>query len=128
MREFKDQFATNCAGNSQNMDICPKDSSIIVAVLSIGTIIGSLLAAPAGDSLGRRKALVASVGVFCIGAIVQICAQTIPALLAGRSVLLAVFYTSSSSGIYQSILTHAQQIIGWRWSRSYFSARASIPV
>ncbi|KND91049.1 putative glucose transporter rco-3 [Tolypocladium ophioglossoides CBS 100239] len=84
MPEFKNQFATNCRKNDQP-DICPKDLSIIVAILSAGTIVGALLAAPAGDSLGRRITLLISVGVFCMGAICQVCADAIPLLLVGRA-------------------------------------------
>ncbi|UNI23129.1 glucose transporter [Purpureocillium takamizusanense] len=84
MSAFKKQFATNC-GTPGNPEICPKDLSIIVAILSAGTVVGALLAAPAGDSLGRRITLVISVGVFCIGAICQVCADAVPLLLVGRA-------------------------------------------
>ncbi|PNY29977.1 glucose transporter rco-3 [Tolypocladium capitatum] len=84
MPEFKTQFATSCRKNNQP-DICPKDLSIIVAILSAGTAVGALLAAPAGDSLGRRITLLIAVGVFCVGAICQVCADAIPLLLIGRA-------------------------------------------
>lgn len=79
MPAFKNQFATSC-----RPDICNKDLSIIVAILSAGTVLGALLAAPAGDSLGRRITLLIGVGVFCIGAICQVCANAVPLLLVGR--------------------------------------------
>ncbi|ODA79500.1 hypothetical protein RJ55_05093 [Drechmeria coniospora] len=84
MPEFKNQFATTCQTNGQP-DICPKDLSIIVAILSAGTVVGSLLAAPAGDSIGRRITLLIAVGIFCIGGICQACADAIPLLLVGRA-------------------------------------------
>ena len=56
MRKFKDQFGTTCFDKDDRLDICPEDSSIIVAILSAGTVIGALLAAPLGDSIGRRHA------------------------------------------------------------------------
>ncbi len=87
MREFKDQFGTTCHRHNQ-LDICPKDSSIIVAILSAGTAVGALLAAPIGDFLGRRYSLLIAVGVFCIGAIFQVCAQAVPMLLVGRYVVM----------------------------------------
>ncbi|KAG5973790.1 glucose transporter [Claviceps digitariae] len=89
MPEFKSQFGTtNCHSAlplDANPQICPKDSSLIVAILSAGTAVGALLAAPAGDSLGRRITLLVAVGVFCIGAICQVCANAIPLLLIGRA-------------------------------------------
>ena len=84
MKEFKQQFGTDCIDVNKRIDICPKDSSLIVAILSAGTIIGALLAAPAGDNLGRRRTLLLAVGVFCLGGILQVCADAIPMLLAGR--------------------------------------------
>lgn len=60
--------------------------AIIIGMLSIGTVLGSLLAAPTGDHFGRRKSLIASVGVFVFGAIFQICSTNIATLLVGRCV------------------------------------------
>jgi MFS transporter, SP family, sugar:H+ symporter len=84
MREFKDQFGTHCRDKAGALEICPSDSAIIVAILSAGTVIGALLAAPAGDSIGRRHTLMISVGIFCVGAICQVCAQATALMLVGR--------------------------------------------
>lgn len=88
MSVFKEQFGTtDCDGGqskTEEMDICPEDSSVIVAILSAGTVLGALLAAPIGDSIGRRKSLLVAVALFCVGAIFQVCAQAIPMLLVGR--------------------------------------------
>lgn len=89
MSEFKTQFGSDCGSTAiaePEMSICPKNQSLIVAILSAGTFVGSLLAAPAGDSLGRRITLLISVGIFCIGALCQVCANAIPLLLVGRYV------------------------------------------
>ena len=88
MPEFQTQFGANCAnsGSDTALSICAKDSALIVAILSAGTVVGALLAAPAGDSVGRRISLLIAVGVFCIGAICQLCAVSIPLLLVGRYV------------------------------------------
>lgn len=84
MREFKDRFGANCPGVSSDTEICPQDTSIIVSILSVGTVVGSLAAAPVGDYFGRRRSLVWSIGIFCIGAITQVCARVLSTLLAGR--------------------------------------------
>lgn len=100
MTEFKQRFGGNCrspstndtspsaaaAAASLNLSICPRDASLIVAILSAGTAVGALLAAPAGDSLGRRISLLVSVAVFCVGAICQVCADAMPLLLVGRAI------------------------------------------
>jgi len=56
----------------------------IVSILSAGTFFGALTAAPVADAIGRRFGLIASNGVFCLGVILQMAAQTIPTFVAGR--------------------------------------------
>lgn len=84
MSKFKEQFGAHCTDINGNAEICTSDSSIIVAILSAGTAVGALISAPVGDYLGRRIALLLSVAIFTIGAIVQVCAEDIPMLLVGR--------------------------------------------
>lgn len=85
MSVFKEQFGTtDCKDHKGERDICPEDSAIIVAILSAGTVLGALLAAPMGDSIGRRHSLLVAVAIFCVGAIFQVCAQAVPMLLVGR--------------------------------------------
>ncbi|UKZ65506.1 uncharacterized protein TrAtP1_006706 [Trichoderma atroviride] len=102
MNEFKEKFGT-CKNQPDRDDICAKDSALIVAILSVGTAIGSLLAAPAGDMLGRRRSMLLAVGIFCIGAICQVCAEALPALLVGRALAgLGVGAVSVLVPLYQS--------------------------
>lgn len=86
MNSFKDKFSTGYMDKQDEKGISPSETAIIVAILSAGTVLGALLAAPAGDFGGRRKSLIASVAVFGFGVIFQICAQNIPVLLVGRYV------------------------------------------
>ncbi|KAI5467631.1 general substrate transporter [Mariannaea sp. PMI_226] len=103
MTEFKEQFGSKCYDDNGKMEICTKDSSIIVAILSAGTVLGALLAAPAGDFLGRRKTLLVAVAIFCIGAVFQVCAQAINMLLVGRLVAgIGVGAISVLVPLYQS--------------------------
>jgi MFS transporter, SP family, sugar:H+ symporter len=84
MREFKKQFGKYCPESDNNPDICTEDSAILVAILSAGTVIGALLAAPSADSVGRRNTLLIAVGIFCVGAVCQVCATALDMMLAGR--------------------------------------------
>ncbi|OAA62277.1 high affinity glucose transporter RGT2 [Cordyceps fumosorosea ARSEF 2679] len=103
MDQFKNQFATNCSDPGANTNLCPKDASIIVSILSVGTTVGALIAAPFGDLLGRRKSLVLAICLFCIGAICQVCAQAIPLLLVGRLIAgISVGAVSVLVPMYQS--------------------------
>lgn len=85
MDAFVAQFNTGYIDEGTNhTQIAPSQSAIIVAILSAGTALGSLIAAPAGDIMGRRISLLLSVGIFCFGVIFQVCADAIPMLLVGR--------------------------------------------
>lgn len=87
MDAFIKQFNTGYIDeSSQTSAFSPAQTAIIVAILSAGTAIGALIAAPAADIIGRRLSLLASVGVFCFGVIFQVCADAIPMLLVGRYV------------------------------------------
>lgn len=51
-------------------------SGLIVAMLSIGTLIGALVAAPIADFVGRRLSLSWWTSIIAVGLIVQISADT----------------------------------------------------
>ncbi|KAF5687263.1 RCO3 glucose transporter [Fusarium circinatum] len=113
MTEFKEQFGkhTNCYDEKGAIDICTKDSSIIVAILSAGTALGALLAAPTGDSLGRRKTLLLAVGIFCVGAIFQVCANNMDMLLVGR------FFAGIGVGLISVLVPLYQSEMAPKWIR-----------
>lgn len=91
MQTFRDDFSTGYIANNGKPDIYPSQVSLIVAMLSVGTAVGALLAAPAGDYWGRRLSLIAAIGIFCIGAIFQLCATNVPILVVGRCVQCSLF-------------------------------------
>lgn len=92
MRAFKEQFSTGYTRSGQP-SISPTQTAIIVAILSAGTVVGAMIAAPVGDFWGRRKSLIGAVTAFNFGVIFQVCAQAIPMLVAGRYVGVGGFAT-----------------------------------
>jgi len=50
-------------------------SGLIVGMLSIGTLIGALLAAPIADKIGRKPSVSFWVVIFTVGLIVQIASE-----------------------------------------------------
>ena len=84
MNAFRNQFSTGYLDSDGEKNVSPAQSSQIVAILSAGTFFGALMAAPLGDGLGRRMALIIAVGIFCFGVIFQTIAMEISLLLAGR--------------------------------------------
>ncbi len=89
MKAFLKQFSTGYVDDEGLPALLPSQSSLIVAIRSAGTILGSLLSAPAGDFFGRRKSLIMAIGAFCFGVIFQILSADIPTLVVGRYVALS---------------------------------------
>ncbi|KAL2263551.1 hypothetical protein VTK26DRAFT_6287 [Humicola hyalothermophila] len=103
MQTFRDDFATGYIAPDNKPGIPPNEVSLIVAMLSAGTAVGALLAAPAGDIWGRRLSLIAAIGVFCIGAVFQVCATNVPLLVVGRTIAgVGVGIVSVLVPLYQS--------------------------
>ena len=90
MDRFKDDFSTGFVDTDGKPGISPKQVSLIVAMLSAGTAVGALMAAPLGDRLGRRLSLICAIGIFCIGAIFQVSAINVALLVVGRWVCFVV--------------------------------------
>ncbi|KAK3945442.1 general substrate transporter [Diplogelasinospora grovesii] len=103
MESFKQQFSTGFKESDGRPGIYPSEVALIVAMLSAGTVVGALLAAPVGDRWGRRLSLIGAVGVFCIGVIFQVCATDIPVLVVGRTLAgVGVGTVSVLVPLYQS--------------------------
>ncbi|KAL5495866.1 hypothetical protein ACEPAI_1330 [Sanghuangporus weigelae] len=69
MDDFKQRFAECDRGSCTFSDV---RSGLIVALLSIGTLIGSLIGAPVSDFCGRRNAMSINCGIFSVGVLIQI--------------------------------------------------------
>ncbi|KAK0753836.1 general substrate transporter [Schizothecium vesticola] len=103
MKSFKEHFNSGYLDEDKNLTMSPREVSLIVAMLSAGTVLGALLAAPCGDRWGRRYALIGAIGVFCIGAILQVCAENVATLTVGRGVAgIGVGTVSVLVPLYQS--------------------------
>lgn len=85
-----------------------KEQSIIVSFLSLGTIIGALIAPLISDSFGRKITIIASVvSVFFIGNSLQIASDNMQLLVAGRVVSgVGLGLISAVIPLYQSEAAH----------------------
>ncbi|ROV94960.1 hypothetical protein VMCG_08329 [Cytospora schulzeri] len=111
MDSFKNTFSTGYRDANGYLAISPSQTAIIVAILSAGTVLGALLAAPIGDYFGRRLSLIAAVTVFNFGVIFQVCAQTIPTLLVGR------FFAGVGVGTVSVLVPIYQAEMAPKWIR-----------
>lgn len=75
MPNFLESFADSTDGKG-GLAFTNTRSGLIVALLSIGTLIGALIAAPVSDKFGRKYSIVFWNIIFCVGVIVQICTTT----------------------------------------------------
>ncbi|KAI8624221.1 general substrate transporter [Xylariaceae sp. FL1651] len=111
MDSFKEQFSTGYLDDQHKLDLRPDQISITVAILSAGTVAGALISAPFGDWLGRRLSIIASIGVFIVGVIFQICASALPLLLAGR------FFAGVGVGAVSVLVPLYQSEMAPKWIR-----------
>ncbi|BGP40078.1 hypothetical protein JCM10449v2_004036 [Rhodotorula kratochvilovae] len=73
MDDFKLRFAScSTAGVADSCEFTNVRSGLIVAMLSIGTLFGSLIGASLADRLGRKKAIVVDNFILIIGIIIQV--------------------------------------------------------
>jgi len=72
MKDFLNRFGDE--GTPGDRSFSNNRSGLIVGLLSIGTLIGALVAAPIADTFGRRASIVFWNIIFCVGVIVQITA------------------------------------------------------
>ncbi|KAK3989636.1 putative Low-affinity glucose transporter [Cladorrhinum sp. PSN332] len=72
-RDFKDRFGQ--VDTPEGRDFRPIIQSLLVSLMSIGTLLGALTASYTADWWGRRKSLTFGVGIFIIGNIIQITAM-----------------------------------------------------
>ncbi|KAI2616080.1 hexose transporter [Hypoxylon sp. NC1633] len=111
MNSFKSQFNTGYIDDGGYLNLSPSQISIIVAILSAGTVAGALIAAPIGDWIGRRISIIASICVFCFGVVFQVCADAIPMLLAGR------FFAGVGVGSVSVLVPLYQSEMAPKWIR-----------
>lgn len=87
MKWWRDHFSTGYINpDDHRLGISPRQTAEIVSLLSAGTFFGSLAAAPFGDRLGRRIALMIAVGIFFFGIVLQTVSMSIALFVAGRLV------------------------------------------
>ncbi|EOA92310.1 uncharacterized protein SETTUDRAFT_162736 [Exserohilum turcica Et28A] len=72
MPDFLQRFADQKDPQTGKLKFSNWKSGLIVALLSIGTLMGALIAAPIADRFGRKYSIVFWNIIFCVGVIVQI--------------------------------------------------------
>jgi SP family sugar:H+ symporter-like MFS transporter len=85
MPYWKETFSTGYTDANGEPGISSGQESLIVSILSLGTFLGALTAAPTADFFGRKLGLILSTAiVFNLGVILQTIATSQPLFIAGR--------------------------------------------
>lgn len=111
MEAFRRDFATTLPIENEIPEIESSQASLIVAILSAGTVFGALASSPGADLIGRRLSLLVAIGVFSFGAIFQVCADSIPILVVGR------FFAGVGVGAVSVIVPIYQSEMAPKWIR-----------
>ncbi|KAI9047624.1 hypothetical protein LZ554_008337 [Drepanopeziza brunnea f. sp. 'monogermtubi'] len=112
MKAFRDEFSTGYIDLHDRLpNVSPAQSSLIVSILSAGTFLGALLAAPMGDKLGRRISLIIAVAIFAVGTLLQTVALAIMLLVWGR------FFAGLGVGIISVLVPLYQSEMAPKWIR-----------
>lgn len=97
---------------SNNKSFTSHERSILVAILSLGTFIGALIAPLASDRYGRKFSIMMSSGlIFITGNILQIASASIALMCVGR------FVSGVSVGILSAIVPLYQAEVSPKWLR-----------
>jgi len=85
MPYWKETFSTGHTDANGDPAVSSGEESLIVSILSLGTFLGALTAAPVADFFGRKMGLILSTAVvFDLGVILQTAATSQPLFIAGR--------------------------------------------
>lgn len=104
MQTWKDKYSTGYTNPTTGLpDVTAGEKALVVSILSAGTFFGSLIAAPAGDKIGRRWGLIYSCTLFIIGVVLQVIAESMPLFVVGRGIAgFGVGMLSTLIPLYQS--------------------------
>ncbi|EWC48824.1 hypothetical protein DRE_00129 [Drechslerella stenobrocha 248] len=85
MDSFVRDYHTNVDGSGKPY-ITSSQTSLIVSILSAGTVMGSISANFFADWIGRRWGLVLASALFTVGVILQVLSTALPLFIIGRTI------------------------------------------
>ncbi|QKX57200.1 uncharacterized protein TRUGW13939_04308 [Talaromyces rugulosus] len=114
MQQWKNKYSTGYTNETTGKpDVTAGEKALVVSILSAGTFFGSLVAAPAGDKIGRRWGLICSCTLFIIGVVLQVVSETMPLFVAGRGI------AGFGVGMLSTLIPLYQSEIAPKWIRGF---------
>lgn len=104
-------FSTGEKDKNGDPTITSTQKSIMVSILSLGTFLGALTAAPVADKTGRRWGIIISTGVFSAGVAMKTAATSIPLFTCGR------FFAGYGVGMISAMIPLYQSETSPKWIR-----------
>lgn len=62
----------------------PRNTQLVITLFVFGMVFGEFLFGPLSDAIGRRKAILLGLAIFCAGSVLAMTAQSIEMMLLGR--------------------------------------------
>lgn len=75
------------SGIEKDFDVSTLAIEIITSWVTLGAMVGALVAGGLADRIGRRRAILIAAGLFVVGAVVEAAAPNVPILVVGRLVV-----------------------------------------
>jgi MFS transporter, SP family, sugar:H+ symporter len=112
MKSWRNLFSTGYINPEDRLpDVTAGQSSVIVSILSAGTFIGALAAAPTADTFGRRLSMILECLVFSFGVMLQTASTSIPLFVVGR------FFAGFGVGLLSATIPLYQSETSPKWVR-----------
>ncbi|KAI9054103.1 hypothetical protein LZ554_001274 [Drepanopeziza brunnea f. sp. 'monogermtubi'] len=108
---WQNRFSTGYRDVDGHLNIDSEQTSLVVSILSAGTFIGALTAAPFADRIGRRWSLIAGCWVFNLGVGLQTAATALPMFNSGR------FFAGFGVGMISALIPLYQSETAPKWIR-----------
>lgn len=102
---FVKHFGTETADGQYK--ISPSQLSVMTSMINVGELVGSLLAAPLNDLLGRKIVFLIAAVMLAIGVVLQLVSSSSKSIITiGRTIMgLGVGAFSSTSPLYIAVST-----------------------
>ncbi|KAJ5051507.1 uncharacterized protein L3040_001283 [Drepanopeziza brunnea f. sp. 'multigermtubi'] len=108
---WQERFSTGYRDVDGHPNISSGQTSLVVSILSAGTFVGALTAAPFADRIGRRWSLIAGCWVFNLGVSLQTAATALPMFNSGR------FFAGFGVGMISALIPLYQSETAPKWIR-----------
>ncbi|KAL1940362.1 hypothetical protein VTO73DRAFT_8934 [Trametes versicolor] len=112
MHDWLQTFGDPVTGSTQSQfSITTAMESLVVSILSAGTLLGALSGGPTADVLGRRIGIMVACIIFSLGVALQTGSSNLPTFIVGR------FFAGAGVGLVSTLVPMYQSECAPKWIR-----------